>query len=171
MAIVVRDFRPDDAPAILKIQSAAPEMAQWQAWDYVALSRKPGGIVLTAEGTAPESGVVGFVAAQTLVDEGEIQNLAVRADYRRRGIARGLLEEMHRRLLAAGTVERLFLEVRVSNLPARNLYRSLGYEECGLRTRYYLNDGEDALVLARYLRSSADLGSTPKGRRFSPDGV
>jgi [ribosomal protein S18]-alanine N-acetyltransferase len=163
MDILVRDFRPDDAPAILEIQAATPQMAQWRAADYHNLSRKSGGIVLIAASTEPRCEVAGFLAAQTLAAEAEIQNLAVRADHRRHGVARALLEEIHRRL-AAQVVETVFLEVRVSNLPARNLYRTFGYSECGLRSRYYLSDGEDALVLARRLSGM----ESPGARAASP---
>jgi ribosomal-protein-alanine N-acetyltransferase len=163
MEMVVRDFRPDDAPAILEIQRAAPEMAQWQAADYGNLVLKPGGIVLVVESTAA-GGVLGFLAAQALGEEAEIQNLAVRQDHRRRGVARALLHEVHHRL-AAQPVGRIFLEVRVSNLPARNLYAAFGYSECGLRKRYYAIDGEDALVLG--LRLSAVDPEPGRPRRES----
>ncbi len=144
--VVIRDFRPADVAAILEIQLAAPEMAQWRPADYERVSRNPGGIVLVAEPSETLSSIVGFLAAIEIGTEAEIQNVAVRADYRRRGIARALLAEGHRRL-AARSVASVFLEVRLSNLAARTLYRSLGYAECGLRRRYYASDGEDALVL------------------------
>lgn len=121
-------------------------MAQWQPGDYESLSRRPGGTVLVAESSGTGAAIVGFLAALAVGAEAEIQNVAVRADHRRRGVARALLGEGHRRLVAQGAVS-VFLEVRVSNLAARILYQGFGYSECGLRKGYYASDGEDALVL------------------------
>ncbi len=148
--IVVRDFRPADLRSILEIQLTSPEMAQWHRADYEALSQTSGGIILIAEPRDEPGAMVGFLAALETGQEAEIQNLAVRFDYRRRGVARALIREAHRRL-DGRSARQVFLEVRLSNLAARNLYRSLGYSECGLRRGYYASDGEDALVLRRQL--------------------
>lgn len=154
--IVIRNFTPADAAAILEIQLAAPEMAQWQPGDYENLSRRPGGIVLVAEWSEPKA-IVGFLAALAIGAEAEIQNLAVRIDQRRRGVAQALLQQVHHRL-AAESVGSVFLEVRLSNLAARNLYRTFGYAECGLRRGYYTSNGEDALVLRLKLFGRALAG-------------
>jgi len=154
--IVVRDFRPADAASIMEIQLGTSEMAQWRPGDYENLSRRAGGMVLVAETTGPTVAITGFLAALAIGAEAEIQNVAVRAGHRRRGVARALLEEAHSRL-AGQDVASVFLEVRVSNLAARILYRRFGYSECGLRKGYYTSDGEDALVLR------LNLGRSPAG--------
>ena len=72
-------------------------------------------------------------------------NLAVRPEYRRRGLARRLLRAM----LALGRrarVESVFLEVRPSNVEAQGLYRSSGFAVTGRRPGYY-EDGEDAQLM------------------------
>lgn len=144
--VLIREMKSADAAAVHEIQGAAPEAARWHASDYESLGQRPDGLVLVAERAESLGAVLGFVAAQVLGEEAEIQNLAIRADHRRHGVARRLIETLHRRLAGRG-VNRVFLEVRVSNLPARNLYRVLGYSECGLRKNYYVSNGEDALVL------------------------
>ena len=148
-AIITRPFAPGDVAAILEIQGTAQEIAQWRAGDYERLAQERGGVILMAEwkGTA---GATGFAAARVLGAEAEVQNLAVRPEFRRRGVGRQLLRAIHEHLAAAG-VERVFLEVRVSNQPALDLYRSCGYTPCGLRRNYYTSDGEDALVLEHHL--------------------
>ncbi|HUI43610.1 MAG TPA: ribosomal protein S18-alanine N-acetyltransferase [Terriglobia bacterium] len=156
--IEVRPMAPGDVAEVVKIQHAATEIAQWRAADYEWLAAEPSGMVLVAE-WGESGGVAGFAAARNLDGEAEIRNLAVRAECRRRGVARRLVEEVHRRLAATG-VERVFLEVRPSNLAARGLYRSFGYTECGVRRHYYQNDGEDALVL--------DLALVPRSTAASP---
>lgn len=148
-AIITRPFAPGDMTGILEIQHAAPEMAQWQAEDYERLMQERGGLILVAESKSA-AGVTGFAAARAISSEAEVQNLAVRPEFRRRGVGRHLLRAIHEHLAATG-VERVFLEVRVSNLPALDLYRSCGYTPCGLRRNYYASDGEDAFVLERHI--------------------
>ena len=45
-------------------------------------------------------------------------------------------------------IEKIFLEVRASNTPARNLYIQNGYNEISIRKKYY-SDNEDAIVMAK----------------------
>jgi [ribosomal protein S18]-alanine N-acetyltransferase len=91
-------------------------------------------------------GVIGYVIAWFILDEGEIANLAVAPTARRRGVARALLEHIIGEARASG-LARLFLEVRESNVTARALYNSLGFEPVARRARYYRKPVEDAIVL------------------------
>jgi ribosomal-protein-alanine N-acetyltransferase len=104
-------------------------------------------------GGGAEPSLVGYVVALVMADEGEIADVAVHPDYRRRGIARTLMERMTADVIAAG-VRALYLEVRESNSAARALYESLGFEQVGRRRGYYQRPSEDALLLRR------DLGPT-----------
>lgn len=92
--------------------------------------------------------VAGYVGSQTVLDEADIMNVAVAPEYRRRGIARQLLDRL-RDLLAAQGVRSLTLEVRASNEPAIALYESLGYVQVGRRPNYYFKPREDALILRK----------------------
>jgi [ribosomal protein S18]-alanine N-acetyltransferase len=98
-----------------------------------------------------EGHIVGYVLFWFLAEEVDIHNIAVHPDFRRRGIGRLLLEEV---VAAARRQERLrvTLDVRFSNAPAQNLYRSFGFVTRGLRKGYYSDNGEDALVMALELR-------------------
>ena len=91
-------------------------------------------------------GVIGYVIAWFVLDEGEIANLAVAPTARRRGVARALLEQIIGEARASG-LGRLFLEVRESNAAARALYNSRGFEPVARRPRYYRKPVEDAIVL------------------------
>lgn len=142
--VTIRDFGQTDVTAVVGIEHAAHPGGHWKAEDYQWLSREPGGIVLVAE-CAQGQAVAGFVAARVMGSDAEMLNLAVAVEHRRRGIGRSLVEELHRRVSARGG-ERVFLEVRPSNLAAQQLYQSLGYLECGRRRNYYTSNGEDALV-------------------------
>ncbi len=77
-------------------------------------------------------------------------NLAVAAASRRRGVAGRLLATGCAALLAEG-VSLVFLDVRISNVAARALYRRAGFHEVGLHEEYYRRPVEHALVLERRL--------------------
>ena len=79
--------------------------------------------------------------------EAELLRIAVDPAHRGGGLGRRLLEACQAELETRG-LERLYLEVRVSNAPAIRLYGACGWQRCGLRSRYY-PDGEDA-ALFRY---------------------
>lgn len=96
---------------------------------------------------AEENGeVVGYAGMMFVVDEGQLLNIAVEPDYRRRGIARSLINE----LIAYGTehgATLYTLEVREHNTPARKLYASMGFREVGVRKDYYGEPVEDAILM------------------------
>ncbi len=89
--------------------------------------------------------VAGYVGSQTVLGEADMMNLAVRPDYRRRGIAKRLVEELIARLPASS----LTLEVRQSNAAAIALYEALGFRQVGLRKNYYRSPREHALILKK----------------------
>ena len=98
---------------------------------------------------AEENGAVcGYVGSQTVLDETDMMNIAVRPDCRRKGIAAALITELVSRLKARGS-RVLRLEVRESNFSAIALYEALGFTQLGLRKNYYRNPKENALILGK----------------------
>ena len=91
---------------------------------------------------------VGFCSFWRVLDELHINNLAVMPDVRREGIASILLTHVLREGARLGAV-RATLEVRRSNEPARRLYERFGFTIAGVRSSYYSNPVEDALILWR----------------------
>ena len=108
--------------------------------------------LLVATQTRPGPGgllfeiVLGFVVYWLVHDELHVLNLAVAAEERRKGVARALMEEAAIRGRRAGAVLAT-LEVRRSNYSAIALYRALGYRQVGVRPNYYVDEGEDAIVM------------------------
>jgi ribosomal-protein-alanine N-acetyltransferase len=101
-------------------------------------------------GEDPSEGIVGYAVIWWALDQGELANLAVKEEYRGRGLGAALLE----RAMAearAHQVESLFLEVRESNRKAQNLYLAWGFMQVAVRRDYYRNPREDALVLLKRL--------------------
>ena len=101
----------------------------------------------------PRGDLAGYVFCAFAAGELHVNKIATDERHRRRGIASHLMDEVLGFAEAAG-VEEVYLEVRVSNRPARAFYAGLGFREAGRRSRYYL-DGEDALVLVRDMRKTA----------------
>lgn len=91
----------------------------------------------------------GFVVLMPGVGEAELLNIAVAAAHQRRGLGEKMLGRIFE-IAAAQHLDRIFLEVRASNLPAIALYRRAGFGQVGLRRGYYRNaaGSEDALVMA-----------------------
>ncbi len=86
---------------------------------------------------------VGFVVTRAVAaGEYEILNIAVRPEFRRRGVARALIDAV-----GAESSGVLYLEVRESNESARLFYRAAGFAEVGRRPKYYRNPEEAAIVM------------------------
>lgn len=90
--------------------------------------------------------VVAYGGFWIVEPEANINNVAVTPSHRGRGISRLLMNE----LIASAREKKakeLYLEVRSSNRVAQNLYRSLGFKMIGIRSGYYVDTQEDAIVM------------------------
>lgn len=100
------------------------------------------------------SGVLaGYVFCSWAAGEIHVNKIATSEAWRRRGVARALMDEVLGLGARVGT-EEIYLEVRPSNEPARRFYAELGFSIAGRRPGYYL-DGEDAIVMILVLRKPA----------------
>ena len=95
-----------------------------------------------------EGEFAGYADIWTVLDEADLNSIAVRVDFRRKGIGDAIILAMTE-MLSANGVATINLEVRVSNMPAIKLYKKYGFKECGVRPGYYLDNGEDALIMKR----------------------
>jgi ribosomal-protein-alanine N-acetyltransferase len=93
-----------------------------------------------------ESSIVGYGGLWLTVEDAHITAIAVNPNLRGRGIGELLLNALidHAYELRA---QRITLEVRVSNVPAQRLYLKYGFQPAGTRTRYYTDNGEDAMIM------------------------
>ncbi|MBO5270940.1 MAG: ribosomal protein S18-alanine N-acetyltransferase [Clostridia bacterium] len=94
--------------------------------------------------------IVGYGGMQVVLDEGQITDIAVMPEYRRRGIAAEILSALLSAAKEAGLTV-IFLEVRVSNLPALALYERFGFEKIGTRRNFYAHPREDAYNMRLFL--------------------
>ena len=103
-----------------------------------------------------EGHLVGYGVCALAADEGEILNLAVDTAARRHGLGRRLLAAMLAWLREAGA-QRVYLEVRGSNVAAISLYLAAGFQRLGVRRAYYRRPIEDAVTMVMEVGSRAAL--------------
>src|ERR1019366_1298965 len=114
----IRCGRADDLDGVAAIQEASPGAAHWRVADYLEQDFR-----VAIEGDR----IVGFLVAP---------------DFRRKGVARALLDNAFKGFRGA-----VFLEVRESNEVAQEFYKSLGFKELSKRVGYYDSPPESAIVM------------------------
>lgn len=140
----IRRMTPDDLRAV----SLLDKLSFNQPWPPNAFEielKNPGARCWVAE---VEDQVVGALVLWRVLDEAELATLAVRPDFRRRGIARVLLQTALDAAYAEGA-RICQLEVRAGNEAAQKLYESFGFAVVGRRLKYYRDNGEDALLMTK----------------------
>lgn len=94
--------------------------------------------------------LIGYAVLFCIFEDAELQNIAVDRRYRGQGLGAKLLDCCLEKARRKGA-ERIFLEVREGNTPARRLYEKCGFLFYGRRKNYYRDPVEDALLMVRSL--------------------
>ena len=137
MSFRIRPALLSDVPAIAALECACFSLPRM----LPQIEREIGNFLVAEE----DGAFLGYIDAQTVLDEGYIGNLAVSPEQRSRGIGRTLLRsliERHRDALSF-----LTLEVRESNVPARRLYESEGFRVVAVRKGMYEKPKEDGILM------------------------
>jgi ribosomal-protein-alanine N-acetyltransferase len=137
---------PEEIDAMLAIEQAS-FTNPWTREMYLA-ELKNQGVSFFFLARDKNQRIVGFCSFWRVLDELHINNLAVLPECRRSGVATALLSRVLEEAVRLGT-RRAMLEVRRSNVPAQELYQKFGFTVSGVRSKYYTNPPEDALVLSR----------------------
>ncbi len=141
--IEVRPMREEDVDKVVGIETEAFS-TPWRRDTFLNLIDRPGIELLVLEDRT--EGVVGYAVLWCILDQGELANVAVTPRLRGKGLGRRLMSRVMEVARERG-VEKLYLEVRVSNDAALELYRSLGFAEVGIRKGYYDDPKEDARIM------------------------
>ncbi|HUQ87443.1 MAG TPA: ribosomal protein S18-alanine N-acetyltransferase [Vicinamibacterales bacterium] len=144
--VVERLAGPDDLDAVLAIEEASFHNPTTREW-YEGELKRPEVCFIYVLRTA-ELPVAGFCAFWLVLDQAHINNLAVRPELRGHGLGTHLLQSIVVEAQHLGATS-LTLEVRRSNSAAQRLYSKAGFYEAGVRSNYYTQPVEDALVLLR----------------------
>lgn len=90
--------------------------------------------------------IIGHCGMWIMMSDAQITNIAIHPNYQGQGLGEKLLQDVFT-YLKNFHVERLSLEVRVSNLSAQRLYEKMGFQKGGIRKSYYEDNFEDAIVM------------------------
>lgn len=141
--MIIRPMEQDDADAVSAIEAESFSMP-WTKQGFLDALDMESNILLVAE----ENGeILGYECTYMTIDEGELTNIAVRKDQRGNGIAEQLLRQLRAEALRVG-VERIVLEVRVSNAAAISLYEKVGFINLGIRKNLYERPTEDGYIMS-----------------------
>lgn len=159
----IREARRADLDAIAELEGLSFPVP-WKREYFEAEIGAPFRLNLVARDE--KGALAGYVFCAFAGGELHVNKIAVAPGARRRGLASRLMDSVFafaRDVKAAD----IYLEVRVSNEPARRFYDGLGFSEAGRRSRYYL-DGEDALVMVCRL-AAARLDAVPREKGDSDE--
>ncbi|WP_457591351.1 ribosomal protein S18-alanine N-acetyltransferase [Geoglobus sp.] len=139
-SVLIRPFEPRDSSDIIRIdaESFKTQNPTYDLFVYLAY----GSEIIVADIGAM---VVGYVVLVYREEEAKIMSIAVKKEFRRRGIGKMLLREAIKKAREKGA-KRLLLEVRVSNIAAQELYKKFGFRVAGVIESYY-SDGESAYLM------------------------
>ena len=135
-----------DLDGVLAIEDASFNNPTTRAWYEQELTRPEVCYIYVLR--TPECQVAAFCAFWRVAEQIHINNLAVRPELRRQGLAGRLLSDVMAESSRLGA-QSATLEVRRSNTAALRLYANAGFTEAGVRRSYYTQPVEDALVLVR----------------------
>ncbi len=140
--MTIEKARPDQDEALAALEARCFA----DPWPVDMIARMREKFIVALEGER----LVGYIVLSTVLDEGNIDNVAVAPEYRRRGVAEALLKNAIARSRAWGLAF-LTLEVRAGNEPAIALYAKHGFQTVGRRKNYYEKPREDAILMTLVL--------------------
>lgn len=133
---------PEDIPNVMDIERQSFSVPWSEAsFQNELYNRYSITMVAEVKGT-----IVGYICVNQVADECHLLNLAVHPDYRRKGIATMLLENVICELKMYGC-RFFYLEVRMSGFAAKKLYVNAGFRTVGIRKDYYTNPADDAVIM------------------------
>jgi len=147
-SFLLEPMTPDDLEDVLAIETAAfpsPWSRNLFLEEFSSSVARNLTIRISSRG---RSILVGYAVFRIAADEVDIQRIAVKPEFRRRRAATFLMKALLQKAGKEGCTQ-AFLEVRPSNEAAIRLYEKLGFVVKGIRKSYYVEQGEDALVMGR----------------------
>lgn len=146
--MTVREMTWDDLEQVVEIENENFSVP-WTETGFFTYLMRSDALFLVAENEEEEL-VAGYIGIIMAADEGDITNVSVKKELQGQEIGTMLLQELASRTKEMG-IEKIFLEVRESNVAALALYEKQGFERMGVRKNYYTDPIEDAITMCRKL--------------------
>lgn len=144
--MIVREARSEDALSIYEIEKEAFSTP----WTYESIKLEINNNKLSRYLVVEkDKSLVAYAGIWLIINEGHITNLAVKEEYRGKGVGDLLIKSLIN-FAERKDLDILTLEVRKSNNIAINLYEKYKFEKTGIRNEYYRDNMEDALIMTRY---------------------
>jgi [ribosomal protein S18]-alanine N-acetyltransferase len=143
--IVIRPFRLEDLDEVMKIEPLAFGLHHWSKQVFINELNGTAGVYFVAVDQYDRS-ILGYSGFWHIGEEAHITTLAVHPKHQRQYIGESLLINNIQQARKLGA-RWLTLEVRASNEAAQKLYSKYGFKNLGVRTRYYQDNLESALIL------------------------
>jgi len=142
--ITIREMNLADVDCVCVLEEMAFSMP-WHKESFIEMIENKDALYLVADDE--QDGVIGCCGVRSIVGEGDISNVVVHPDYRKKGVAYQMLNELLSRAEQEFEIKEFTLEVRCSNANAIHLYEKLGFVSEGVRKNFYEEPTEDALIM------------------------
>lgn len=142
MNILFRAMTPADAKAVAELELKIFAMP-WSREDFFRECNNELAEYIVGELNGK---IVAYAGAWVSFNQAEVMHVAVDSELRGQGLGTMLFGELIKAVKSRGATS-ITLEVRPSNTPAIKLYESFGLKSVGRRRGYYLDNGEDALIM------------------------
>lgn len=149
--MLIRRMTMQDIPEVVEIEKQCFSLP-WSEKSFEDSLTREDTIFLVCEtvGDVGESVVpdcvAGYMGLYLSFDEASVTNVAVSPCFRKKGYGEALVTAAKEFAKESGA-ECIFLEVRESNVPAISLYKKQGFEELGIRKKFYEHPVEDAIIM------------------------
>lgn len=139
---MIRRMQQEDLPQVMMLEQQIFSRP-WSEQSMGSALQQPENIYLV---DVMDDEILGYLGIWCMAEDGDLCNMAVAEHVRHRGIAASLLDEGMACCRKQG-IQRILLEVRESNVPARTLYQRKGFIAIGVRKQYYAEPREDAIIM------------------------
>ena len=140
--IHLREMTQDDIEGVLKIERECFSTP----WSLEAFKMELKNDIALYVVARDEDKVLGYGGLWNIIDEGHITNIAVSEEFRDKGIGSQILSKLIE-ICKKKNACSMTLEVRQNNEAAKHLYKKYGFEEAGIRPKYYADSDEDAIIM------------------------
>ncbi len=142
--VTVREMTLADVDTVCVLEEMAFSMP-WHKESFIEMIENKDALYLVADDE--QAGVIGCCGVRSIVGEGDITNVVVHPDFRKKGVAYTMLTQLMSRGESDFAIKEFTLEVRAGNMGAIHLYEKLGFVSEGVRKNFYEEPVEDALIM------------------------